>query len=173
MADPIDITIDSAAVQAVLRNLESAVRNMGPVFRLIKTTLVSETEKRFAEEGPGWPKSQAAEDRGGMTLQDSGQLAGSVSGESADHSATVGAGKVYAAIHQLGGDAGRGHAVHLPPRPYLPIDEGGSLFPAAEQAVLGDLMEQGDPRVCGGAPSSDTFPVRRPGRSPRVRGSRP
>jgi len=31
----------------------------------------------------------------------------------------VGATTVYARIHELGGNAGRGHKTHLPPRPYL------------------------------------------------------
>ncbi|WP_258550072.1 phage virion morphogenesis protein [Pseudomonas aeruginosa] len=30
---------------------------------------------------------------------------------------------VYAAIHQFGGDAGRGHQVEIPARRYLPFDE--------------------------------------------------
>ena len=34
-------------------------------------------------------------------------------------SVTVGATTVYARIQELGGNAGRGHAAHLPARPYL------------------------------------------------------
>lgn len=33
--------------------------------------------------------------------------------------ATVGPTAVYGRIHEFGGDTGRGHATHLPPRPYV------------------------------------------------------
>lgn len=53
----------------------------------------------------------------------------------------VGSGKEYAAIHQLGGEAGRGRKVHIPARPFLPFtgepDSGsGKLQPEAEEAIL-------------------------------------
>lgn len=35
------------------------------------------------------------------------------------YSTQVGPTIVYGRIHELGGDTGRGHAVHLPPRPYV------------------------------------------------------
>ena len=35
----------------------------------------------------------------------------------------IGTNKVYGAIHQLGGKAGRGHKVNIPARPYLKVQE--------------------------------------------------
>lgn len=111
MADTIDIRIESAAVQAVLRNLENAGHNMTPAYRVIAMELVSITEKRFADEGPGWPELSAAtigqrQREGhwpGKMLQVSGGLAASVGSDYGDHFALVGASKIYAAIQQLGG----------------------------------------------------------------------
>ena len=54
-------------------------------------------------------------------LQDSGQLRGSIS-YSVDHdSVTIGSVKPYAAIHQLGGKAGRNKATTIPARPFLGV----------------------------------------------------
>ena len=46
----------------------------------------------------------------------------------------VGATTVYAAIHELGGYAGRGHASYLPPRPYL--------RPAAEETIANPAFRE-------------------------------
>jgi phage virion morphogenesis protein len=106
MADLIDIKIDSSAVEAVLRNLETAGRDMAPAFRAVAMSLLSLTEKRFADEGPGWPEwspAYAATREGGKMLQDTGQLAAAVDTDYGSHFALIGDSKIYAAIHQLGG----------------------------------------------------------------------
>ncbi|OPE24472.1 phage morphogenesis protein, partial [Pseudomonas aeruginosa] len=53
--------------------------------------------------------------------------------------AGIGSNLVYAAIHQFGGDAGRGHQVEIPARRYLPFDENGQLATGARQSIL-DLV---------------------------------
>lgn len=58
---------------------------------------------------------------GRKILTDSAQLRGSIHYEAGRTSVSVGSGKVYAAIHQLGGKAGRGRKVTIPARPYLGI----------------------------------------------------
>jgi phage virion morphogenesis protein len=50
-----------------------------------------------------------------------GGLMGSIASEGTHDSAIVSANKRYAAIHQLGGRAGRGRKVHIPARPYLGV----------------------------------------------------
>lgn len=65
--------------------------------------------------------------RGVQILRDDGFLLGSVSSLSAVGSighvtrdeATLGSNLVYAAIHQFGGMAGRGHKTKIPARPYI------------------------------------------------------
>jgi phage virion morphogenesis protein len=93
----------------------------------IGEALVSSTVERFESgEGPdgtAWKPSQRAEKEGGKTLVDTGRLRGSIGYEASPASVSVGSNLVYARIHQLGGKAGRKHAVTLPPRPYLGFSE--------------------------------------------------
>lgn len=56
----------------------------------------------------------------------------------------VGATTVYARIQELGGDAGRNHASHLPPRPYLApalkrLTASGALTRAAAKVIRAAL----------------------------------
>lgn len=106
MADLVTLNVESSAIEAVLRNMEAVGKDMSPAFRLVALEMQSLTEKRFADEGPGWPEwspAYAATRAGGKMLQDTGQLAASVGTDYGAHFAQVGASKVYAAIHQLGG----------------------------------------------------------------------
>jgi phage virion morphogenesis protein len=95
----------------------------------IGEALVSSTVERFESgEGPdgtSWKPSQRAEKEGGKTLVDSGGsgLMGSIGYEASAANVSVGSNKIYARIHQLGGKAGRGHSVTLPPRPYAGFSE--------------------------------------------------
>lgn len=109
-----DITVDDAAVHAALDALSGRVRNMRPAMSEIARLLRNATEDAFAREaspfGQKWQplkKSTLAARRGGgagaKILQDSGQLAASITATSDATSATLTAGKVYAAIHQFGG----------------------------------------------------------------------
>ena len=60
----------------------------------------------------------------GPILQVTGQLATSVNTYYDNDSAVIGSNLAHAAIHQLGGDAGRNRKVKIPARPYLKlIDE--------------------------------------------------
>ncbi len=90
-------------------------------------TLVSSTQQRFSDgvgpDGKRWKISHRAEQEGGQTLIDSGQLRSSISYEASPQMVVVGSNKVYARIHQLGGKAGRGHKVTIPERPYLGIND--------------------------------------------------
>lgn len=49
---------------------------------------------------------------------------------------TVTSTPAYAAIQQFGGKAGRGHKVAIPARPFLPIRQDGTLYPAEQALVL-------------------------------------
>jgi len=60
----------------------------------------------------------------GKTLQMSaGGLAASISKTVQGNTLTVGTNKAYAAIHQFGGQAGRGRRVTIPARPFLVIQD--------------------------------------------------
>ena len=59
----------------------------------------------------------------GMILQVSCQLASSINTEYDEYSAIIGSNLAYAAIHQLGGKAGRNEKVEIPVRPYLALTD--------------------------------------------------
>ena len=59
----------------------------------------------------------------GQILQVSGQLALSITTQYDNNSAIIGSNKVYAAIQQLGGNAGKNKKVNIPARPYLNLNE--------------------------------------------------
>lgn len=146
----IEIKIDDKAVRAALARLELATGNLAPAMRAISTELLSQTELNFDREGrPKWPSLSAATLKAASKkgrspakmLQDSGQLAASVTpGHDASH-ARIGSNKPYAAIHQFGGPAGRGRKVTIPARPYLPMTAAGELQPEAVDPVL-DLVRK-------------------------------
>jgi phage virion morphogenesis protein len=148
MSNLIEVTIDDTEVRQMLDRIQRAGLNLGPLMKTLAMTLKDETEHRFETEGPGWPTlsdstKQARTRLGhwpGPMLQVSGQLAASISTESGADFARIGSSKVYAAIQQLGGPAGRGRKVTVPARPYLPMTAEGELTPQARDAVLDDTM---------------------------------
>lgn len=141
MSDFVSITVDDKQLQAALQQLESSVRDMTPAMRKIAGTLAKVVEDNFAAEGrPRWQPSQRAASSGGRTLQQTGRLAASIVTDYNTSSVRIGSNVDYARIHQLGGQAGRGHAVTLPPRPYLPVTASGELQPEASEAVLATVL---------------------------------
>ncbi|OZI13715.1 hypothetical protein CE195_13395 [Sodalis-like symbiont of Philaenus spumarius] len=76
-----------------------------------------------------------------MTLSRDGYLRRSVIPEYDAHQAMVGTNRVYARIHQLGGKAGRGNSVTLPPRPYLPVSEAGQLDAEVKRQLLDEVLD--------------------------------
>ncbi|NDV18265.1 phage virion morphogenesis protein [Pseudodesulfovibrio sp. JC047] len=59
----------------------------------------------------------------GLVDKGASGLMGSIGYEASTNDVVWGTNKVYARIHQLGGETGRGHAVTLPERPYIGISE--------------------------------------------------
>lgn len=80
-------------------------------------------------------KGTATRAAGLKMLQDSGRLAASIHEDYGPDHASVGTNVIYAAIQQLGGQAGRGHAVTIPARPYLPATEAGLQAGLGEEIV--------------------------------------
>lgn len=73
-------------------------------------------------------------------LQDTGRLAASVTPFWSATEAGVGSNAIYAAIHQLGGKAGRGLNTIIPERPYLPAFPDGRLQDGMEDEILGVIQ---------------------------------
>lgn len=59
----------------------------------------------------------------GQILQVEGKLAASINTYYDNDSAVIGSNLEYAAIHQLGGQAGKNKSVEIPARPYLFLSE--------------------------------------------------
>ena len=135
----LEISLDDKQLQNGLDQLLKNATDTRPMMRAIATEMASLTEDNFESEswgGKKWPRSRRAAKNGGKTLQLSGQLAASISTQVGNDFARIGSNKKYAAIHHLGGQAGKGRKATIPARPYLPISGTGQLQPGAERTLV-------------------------------------
>ncbi|MEJ5227210.1 phage virion morphogenesis protein [Thermodesulfovibrio sp.] len=118
----IKITVDDSELKQLLNDLVQKVSDRRPLMKNLASIMHNAVEENFEQEGrPRWKPSQRVKKQGGKTLQDTGSLAASITTRYDNDSAVVGTNKVYAAIHQFGGKAGRGRKVTIPERPYLKL----------------------------------------------------
>jgi len=93
----------------------------------VSEAMVSSTVERFetstAPDGSKWKPSKRAEEEGGKTLDDTSALKSSVGYEASPSDVAWGSNKVYARIHQLGGETGRNKSVTIDQREYLGMSE--------------------------------------------------
>lgn len=115
-------------VSARLQKLLSRLGDLTPVMDEIGAHLAQTTAERFESgtgpDGKKWKPSIRAQAQGGLTLVDSGRLRDSITWRAGRDSVEIGSNLIYAAIHQMGGEAGRNHSVKLPARPYLGVSAG-------------------------------------------------
>lgn len=130
--EPIEIKIDNKKVEKALLEIAQKTSNLRPLMKNIAGIMADSTEENFKEEGrPKWKdlseKTKTARKKSGhypgQILQVSGQLALSVTTQYDDTSVVIGSNKVYAAIHQLGGQAGKNKKTTIPARPYLVVTD--------------------------------------------------
>ena len=131
--NPIEIKIDNQEVNQKLLELARRGENLRPLMKNIAGILAYSTEENFANEGrpDKWldlsEKTKKQRKKSGhwpgQILQVSGQLASSISTYYDDESAIIGSNLDYAAIHQLGGQAGKNKSVSIPARPYLKLSD--------------------------------------------------
>ncbi len=128
VAQTVGVEVDSQRVRKLVADLIKHLGNPRRAMDQIGSHLAAATIRRFqietAPDGKPWQKSLRALADGGQTLTDKGHLRRSITHRVAadGRSVDVGSNLVYAAIHQFGGQAGRGRSVTLPARPYLGID---------------------------------------------------
>ena len=129
---PIEIKLDNKKVEEALLEVAQKTSNLRPLMKNIAGIMADSTEENFKEEGrPKWQDlsevtKTARRKTGpypGQILQVSGQLALSITTQYDDESAIIGSNKVYAAIQQLGGQAGKNKKVTIPARPYLQLTD--------------------------------------------------
>ena len=130
---PIEIKIDNNDVERKLLELAQKSENLRPLMKNIAGIFASATEENFKNEGrpDKWTELSEATKKQrtkqkkwpGQILQASGQLASSISTQYDDESAIIGSNLDYAAIHQLGGQAGKNKKVEIPARAYLKLTD--------------------------------------------------
>ena len=142
---PIEIKIDNNDVERKLLELAQKSENLRPLMKNIAGIFASATEENFKNEGrpDKWTELSEATKKQrtkqkkwpGQILQVSGQLASSISTQYDDESAVIGSNLDYAAIHQLGGQAGKNKKVEIPARPYLKLtdDDFNEILDATKQ----------------------------------------
>ena len=131
MSEPIEIKLNNKEVESRLLDLAKRSENLRPLMKNIAGIFAYSTEENFKEEGRPDKWTELSESTikqrtknkqwPGMILQISGQLASSVNTYYDDDSAVMGSNLEYAAIHQLGGQAGKNKSVEIPARPYLQL----------------------------------------------------
>lgn len=131
--EPIEIKIDNKAINEKLLELASRGENLRPLMKNIAGIFADSTEENFKNEGrpDKWTdlaeitkeKRKKKNKWPGQILQVQGQLAASVNTQYDDDSVIIGSNKDYAAIHQLGGKAGKNKKVKIPARPYLQLTD--------------------------------------------------
>ena len=147
MTESIEIKIDNKEVESRLLDLAQRSENLRSLMKNITWIFAYSTEENFKNEGRPDKWTELSESTikqrtknkqwPGMILQVSGQLASSVNTYYDNDSAVIGSNLKYAAIHQLGGQAGRNKSVEIPARPYLKLtDEDFEEIIAATQNFL-------------------------------------
>ena len=133
MTEPIEIKLDNKEVESRLLDLAKRSENLRPLMKNIAGIFAYSTEENFKNEGRPDKWTELSESTikqrtknkqwPGMILQISGQLASSVNTYYDNDSAVIGSNLDYAAIHQLGGQAGKNKSVEIPARPYLKLTD--------------------------------------------------
>ena len=141
---PIEIKFDNQEVHEKLLELAKKTENLRPLMKNIAGIFAYSTEENFKEEGrpDKWldlsesTKKQRTKKRKwpGQILQVEGKLAASINTYYDNDSAVIGSNLEYAAIHQLGGQAGKNKKVEIPARPYLKLtdDDFNEILDATE-----------------------------------------
>lgn len=155
----ISVTLQDKAVREAFRTLAFRMGDTRPVMAAIGTKLVASTHKRFVTgtdpDGNSWQAlnpAYAATKRNSRILVESGAkggLLGSIHAQAGQDEVSVGTDKVYAAIHQYGGEIRPVSATHLffriggslvqkssvtlPPRPFLGIS-------AQDEASIAEIV---------------------------------
>ncbi len=109
----IKIEIHDESVKDALKGFVKKVKNPSPVMKIIGEYLARSTEDRFNRQGPApdgtpWAPLKPAtlkRKKHSKILTESGQLRGSIRYQlQGKDTVAIGTNKIYAAIHQLGGD---------------------------------------------------------------------
>ena len=143
-----NVDIEDSAVNAALTALVGRAIRAQPMLQAIGEDVTDRTKARFATgtapDGTPWkanaPSTIAGKGPGkGPLIGESGDLRREFHVNAVVDAVTIGNSMIYAAIQQLGGQAGRGRAVTIAARPSLPIRQNGELYPDERARILATL----------------------------------
>lgn len=130
------VALEDRQAQAMFDRMQREARSALPLFTEIGSALEATTRERIqttkrAPDGtpwvalsPEWATRKAEKGYAAGILTMRGDLLNSVTFEAGPAYVDIIAGpSEYALIHQEGGQAGRGHKVNIPARPYLGISD--------------------------------------------------
>lgn len=126
------LNVEAAGISGVLEMFNRLIQLGGDASAPLKDVgeyYLRRTEERFNREmapgGARWkelaPSTRAAK-RHAKILTETQRLRGGFTYSVDPKSLEFGTNVIYGAIHQFGGETGRGHKVSIPPRPYLGAD---------------------------------------------------
>jgi phage virion morphogenesis protein len=122
------MSLDADMAKATLTALRNKMKNITPVMKTVGQVIRTSIQKNFEKGGrpEGWirlSKATVAKKRRDIKLVDTGRLKNSINVRASSDRVVVGTNVVYAAIHHFGGQAGRGHKVKIPARPYMLVQD--------------------------------------------------
>lgn len=133
MAGKAGVSLNWGGLDKAIGNAAKKMADHQALMNSVGEALVSGTSDRFQKEetpaGEKWEPSgrawsEGVEDGGfGQTLTDTARLKKSIDYAATSDLVMVGSNVVYARIHQLGGQTGKGHKVTMPARPYLGVSK--------------------------------------------------
>jgi phage virion morphogenesis protein len=121
--------VDTRELERLSADLVERISQPRPALQAV-ADLAEQTIQRNFTAGGRPTKWAPLKLRDGQPLRDTGRLMNSISAQPVgDRVVMVGTNVVYAAIHNFGGQAGRGHKVTIPQREFMiiPEDEIGDI----------------------------------------------
>lgn len=124
------VTVQDAQLQRRIHAIAEGLADATPLMRMWSDVALASIARNFNEGGrPKWKRlADATIQRKGHDkplIGRSGNLR-KIVGQPEAQAVRIGtqpAARAYAAIHQFGGQAGRGHAVTIPARPYIVLQD--------------------------------------------------
>lgn len=127
----IEILHNIDEISSKVKTVEQRLGHLQPALAIIGETVRTSVVRNFEKGGRprGWQELSPvtlAQKKGGSILVGKGHaggLMGSIHAEVGKNSVMVGTNKIYGAIHQFGGQAGKNKKVTIPARPFLMIQD--------------------------------------------------
>lgn len=143
---PVLQTLGEGIVERTKRRFETSTDPDGQPWKPNSAATLNMLSARLAGVKSNVKKDGSLNAKGSRALAnkkpligESGDLRRQIVAIAAGNALTVSSTPVYAAIHQFGGNAGKGHKTVIPARPFLPIKQDGSLYPQEQTLILDAL----------------------------------